>query len=438
MFEQLSDKFRNLFKGLAGKKEITEENIANAVSEVRLALLDADVNYSVVKNFIRNVKEKAMGEAVIKSVKPGEQFIQIVHEELVSILGGGGPAKLNFSAKPSIFMLCGLQGTGKTTTAVKLSFLLSKKEYGKKVLVAACDLQRPAAVEQLERGCASANVAFFSIKGEKNPLNVAKGALALAKDKNYDVLILDTAGRLHIDDALMSELEGLKNLLNPQEILFVSSAQSGQDAAKSAFEFNERLSITGNIVSMLDGDSRGGAAISIVDITKKPIKFEGVGERMDDLQLFDARSMADRILGMGDTINLVKKAEEHFSKEDAEKLEEKIKKATFTYDDYLKQLQAFKKMGPFRKLFGMLPGKEMLPDSETSEKEFKKVEAIILAMTPRERMEKDDLSYGRIKRIAKGSGQDIGEVNRLKKSFREMKAFIKEAKNNKMLAKFLK
>ncbi len=440
MFGALTDKFTDIFASLAGKKKLTEDNISDAVREVRLALLDADVNYSVTKNFIKKVKDKALGDEVIKSVSPGQQFIKLIHDELVALMGGG-EAVLNLNGKPAVVMLCGLQGAGKTTHAAKLAKYLSKKEHRKKCLLAACDLQRPAAVEQLKTLGAQIGVEVFAIDGEKNPLKVATQALKAAKEGGYDVLILDTAGRLHIDDVLMEQLEEIKKATQPEEILFVANAASGQDAVTTATEFNKRLSVTGTILTMLDGDTRAGAAISIHEVTGKPLKFEGIGEKLDDLQLFDANSMADRILGMGDTINLVKKAKEHISEEEAEKLEEKMRKASFTYDDYLKQMQAVRKMGSLKGIMKMLPGFSKLPDFDKSEKEFYKIEAIILSMTKRERSEKDELSISRTKRIAMGSGTSIQDVNKLKKSFKQSKQFSKQffknAPSKEMMDKFM-
>ncbi len=436
MFGSLTEKLTNVFSSLAGKKKLTEDNIADAVREVRLALLDADVNYSVVKNFVKIVKEKALGDAVIKSVTPGQQFVKLVHDELVALMGGA-EAVLQLNEMPSIVMLCGLQGAGKTTHAAKLAKFLKKKEYQKKPLLVACDLQRPAAVEQLKTLGLQIDVPVFSIPGEKSPLAVAKAALQFAKEQRHDALIIDTAGRLHIDEPLMEELSKLKKLLSPQEILFVANAATGQDAVTTATEFDKQLGVTGTILTMLDGDTRAGAAISIKEMTGKPLKFEGVGEKLDDLQLFNPRSMADRILGMGDTINLVKKAQEHISEEEAKNLEEKMRKASFTYEDYLKQMGAVRKMGSLKGLMKMLPGFSKLPDLDTSEKEFYKMEAIILSMTPRERQEKDELDMGRIKRIARGSGTSIADVNKLKKSFKKSKLLFKHAPNKKMLEKMM-
>lgn len=415
---------------------MNEENVSDAVREVRLALLEADVNYNVTKNFIKRVKEKALGEGVIKSVTPGQQFIKVIHEELVALMGGG-EALLHLNAKPAIMMLCGLQGAGKTTHAAKLAKYLAKNEHRKKTLLVACDLQRPAAIEQLETLGGQIGVEVFSMREEKNPVKVARSALKVAKEQGFDVVILDTAGRLHIDDALMQELEELKAAVAPHEILFVANAATGQDAVTTAAEFNQRLGLTGTILTMLDGDTRAGAAISIHEVTGKPLKFEGIGEKLDDFQVFNAQSMADRILGMGDTINLVKKAKEHISDEEAQKLEEKMRKASFTYNDYLKQMQAVRKMGSLKGLMKMLPGASQLGDLDRSEKEFSKIEAIILSMTLKEREEKNELSMSRMQRIARGSGTAVHDVNKLKKSFKHSKQFLKSASSKKMMDKFL-
>lgn len=439
MLGTLTEKFTKIFSSFAGKKALTEENVSDAVREVRLALLDADVNYAVVKNFVKKVKEKALGELAIKSVSPGEQFVKLIHDELVALMGGG-EASFQLGNSLSVVMLCGLQGSGKTTHAAKLGLFLKKKQYFKKALLVACDLQRPAAVEQLKTLGKQADVECFFLPGEKDPLKVAKEGLKKAKEGGFDVMILDTAGRLHIDDELMNELAEMKRLTTPQEVLFVANSAAGQDAVTTALEFDRRIGITGTILTMLDGDSRGGAALSILETTGKPLKFEGVGEKLEDLQLFDARSMADRILGMGDTINLVKKAQEHMSEEEADQLEEKIRKASFTYSDYLKQMQAMRKMGSFKKLLGMLPGGlgNMIPNIEESAKEFYKMEAIILSMTPREREEKDELHISRMKRIARGSGTDMSDVNKLKKGFKKTKQLMKHAPSQKALERMMK
>lgn len=431
MFSSLSEKFTTLFSSMWGKKKLSEENISDAVRQVRLALLEADVNYSVTKNFIKRVKEKALGDEVIASVTPGQQFTKILHDELAALMGGG-EAALELKGRPAVIMLCGLQGSGKTTHAAKLAYFLK----GKKVALAACDLARPAAVEQLKTLGAQIDVRVYALPGEKSPEKVAVEALKQAERERVDVLILDTAGRLHIDDALMKELVLIKKKVKPCEVLFVANAATGQDAVTTAQAFEERLGITGSILTMLDGDTRGGAAISIREVTGKPLKFEGIGEKIEDLQLFNADSMADRILGMGDTINLVKKAKEHISEEEAAEMEEKMRKASFTYEDYLKQIQAVRKMGSFSKLMKMMPGASKLPDFAEKEKEFFKIEAMILSMTPRERSERDELTIARSKRVARGSGVELSDVNKLKKSFKQSKQFFKGA-NKKKLEKMM-
>jgi signal recognition particle subunit SRP54 len=423
MFNALTSKFQQVFSSLVGKKKLTEENIADAVREVRLALLDADVNYGVASQFVKRIKEKALGEEVTKSVSPDEQFIKIIHDELIALMGTD-EASLQLKGNPSVILLCGLQGSGKTTQCAKLAAYLKKQN--KRSLLAACDLQRPAAVEQLKKLGTQIETPVFFLENEKNPVKVAKQALIEAKTQGFDVLILDTAGRLHIDEELMTELQEIKKEVQPQEILFVASAATGQDAVKVAAEFDKRISITGSILTMLDGSSRAGAALSIREITQKPLKFEGIGEKISDFQVFNPQSMADRILGMGDVINLVKRAEEHMSEEENEKLEKKLRKANFTYDDYLKQMGMIKKMGSFSSLFKMIPGFSEAPEElEFSEKEFKKTESIILSMTPAERLEKVELVPNRRFRIAKGSGNSVDEVNRTVKNFKRLKQMCK-------------
>lgn len=341
-------------------------------------------------------------------------------------------------ANPFVIMLCGLQGTGKTTHAAKLAHFVKKKEYGRKPLLAACDLQRPAAVLQLQTLGHQIGVPVFTMMGEKNPVKVAEHALKHAREQGFDVLIVDTAGRLHIDEELMSELNEMKTTLTPHEILFVANAATGQDAVNTAVDFDKKLNLTGSILTMLDGDTRGGAAISIREVTGKQLKFEGIGEKIEDLQLFDARSMADRILGMGDTINLVKKAQEYISEEEAKELEEKILKSNFTYEDYLKQIQSVKKMGSFGKLLKMLPGVNKFPELMSSEGEFHKVEAIILSMTKHERQERVELDISRMKRIARGCGAHFNDVTKLKKSFKQTKQLFKHAPTKKMFEKMMK
>ncbi|KAF3361424.1 Signal recognition particle protein [Chlamydiales bacterium STE3] len=436
MLNFLTDKMQGLVSKLAGKKKLTEENISEAMSDVRMALLEADVNYGVVKALIKRVKEKAVGDALLKSVTPGQQFIKIVHDELVALMGQQ-EAEIDSSKKPSVIMLCGLQGSGKTTASAKLAKFLKKKHASKKVLIAACDLQRPAAVEQLSVLAKQIDVPVFSLQDEKDPVNVAKLALDKAHSESFDMLIIDTAGRLHIDEELMKQLEQIKKITMPQEVLFVANAALGQDAVNTAAEFNKRIEITGSILTMLDGNTRGGAAISIREVTGKPLKFEGVGEKLDDLQAFNPTSMADRILGMGDTINLVKRAQEHIDEDEAKRLEKKIRDATFTYEDYLNQIQTFKKMGPLKSLIGMLPGASQLKNLDFDEKEFYKVEAIIQSMTLEEREERCELAPSRRNRIAKGSGVKIDDVNKLVKSFKQAKQFFKNMPNMKQMQKMM-
>ncbi len=432
----LTEKMQDLFSKLAGKRKLTEDNISEAVSEVRLALLSADVNYSVAKVLVKRLKEKALGDAVIKSVSPSQQFIKIVHDELVELMGGL-EAELDLKRKPAVIMMCGLQGSGKTTHTAKLANYLKKNKKCKNPLIAACDLQRPAAVEQLKILGDQIDVPVFTIEGEKNPVKVAYEALTKATLDNHDVLIVDTAGRLHIDEELMNELKGITSKINPNEILFVANAATGQDAVKVAVEFNTRIEITGTILTMLDSDARGGAAISIREVTGKPLKFEGIGEKMDDIQIFNPQSMADRILGMGDTINLVRRAEEHIDEKEAQKLEKKMRSATFTFKDYLKQIQMVKKMGSFKSLFSMMPGMSKLKGIEIDDKEFFKLEAIIQSMTDKERGCQCELTHPRRKRIAGGSGTVIDDINRLVKSFKKAKQFFKNMPNMNQLQKIM-
>ena len=436
MLGALTAKLRDVLGKLGGKKKLTEDNISEAMGEVRLALLEADVNFAVTKTFIKRVKEKALGEEVLKAVSPGQLFIKIVHDELVSLMGEE-ESKLDLSKKPAVIMMCGLQGSGKTTQCAKLALLLKRQNLAKKPLLAACDLQRPAAVQQLITLGQQADVPVFHIDHEKNPLTIAKAALKKAHDEGFDVLIVDTAGRLHIDEEMMQQLEQLVILLKPSELLFVANATLGQDAVNVASEFNKRVPLTGSILTMLDGNTRGGAAISIREVTGKPLKFEGIGERLTDLQTFHPRSMADRILGMGDTINLVKKAQEHFSEQQAADMEAKIRKATFTYEDYLSQIQSVKKMGSLKSLLKMLPGVSSLKDFDFDDKQFFKIEAIILSMTNDERAEKCELVPNRRKRIARGSGTTLEDVNKLVKSFKQAKQFFKNMPQKKQLEKML-
>lgn len=436
MFGQVTEKFTSLFSSLYQKKTLTADNIQDAVGEVRLALLEADVQYSVVKDFIKKIKAKAEGVERLTTVKPQEQFIKIVHDELVALMGGDEEG-LQLSRSPAVVLMTGLQGSGKTTSSVKLARFLKKKGSHVRPCVVACDLQRPAAVEQLKILAKEAGIDCFTIDGEKKPLEVARGALASAKTHNWDLLIFDTAGRLHIDEALMDELRGIKELVKPEELLFVANAATGQDAVKSAKAFHDSIGITGTILTMMDGSSRGGAALSIREVTSKPLKFEGVGERIDDFRLFSPASMADRVLGMGDTINLVRKAEEHIQEKDAEEFAKKLETATFNFDDYLKHTRMMRKMGSMKGLLGMLPGMSKLKDVEMDESELFKMEAMVLSMTPKERQEKCELTMSRRKRIAKGCGCSLDQINRYYKSFQRTKDFFKSAGSMSQLKKMI-
>jgi len=424
MFETLTGKFQNLFKNFS-KQRLTEDNLSEAVKEVRLALLEADINYSVVSLFVKRVKDRAIGENLVKSVTPTQQFIDIVHDELCKFMGGDD-FSLNFSKNPSFFMLCGLQGSGKTTTSAKLANYLKKQN--KKVLLVACDLQRKAAVEQLVTLSKDVGCEVF-VKDEKSPLKVAKLAKKYAEDESFDVVIVDTAGRLHVDEELMNELKDIKKTIEPTEILFVANATTGQDAVNIASEFDKKIEITGTILTMLDGDARGGAAISIKEVTKKPLKFEAVGEKIEDFQPFNPKSMADRILGMGDVINLVRKAKETIDEEDSKKLEDKLKKAQFSYSDYLKQMSAVKKMGSMKSIMKMMPGMPQMQDMDVPDGELKKIEAMILSMTINEREERAELIHPRRKRIASGSGATIDDVNKMVKNFKKIKQLLKSVKS---------
>lgn len=424
MFGALTEKFQELFSKLSSKKTLTEESLTSAVREVRLALLDADVNYGIASQFVKKVKEQALGIDLIKSVSPREQFISIIHGELVELMGKEEPS-LYLEGYPSVFLMCGLQGSGKTTQSAKLASYLSKK-YHKKILLVACDLQRPAAALQLKKLAEQIHIEVFMIEGEIDPVFVGKEALKKAKNEGFEVVIIDTAGRLHIDDELMKQLEKLKRVTEPHEVLFVANATTGQDAVKTAEQFDKRMGITGTILTMLDGNARAGAAISIREITGKPLKFEGIGEKISDFQPFNAHSMADRILGMGDVINLVRKAQEHSDEEDNKIMEEKLIKASFTYDDYLKQIGKIKKMGSIKNLLKMIPGFSDMNAIEFSDEEFMKLEAMILSMTKEERLGLDDLLPSRRRRIAMGSGTTIDDVNRMVKGFKRLKQMMKQ------------
>lgn len=423
MFASLTDKLQSLFKNLAEKKRLDEQSLAAAVKEVRSALLEADVNYGIACQFVKDVKEAAIGTQLQANLSPDQQFIKVVHDKLVELMGGTAPV-LHLKGSPAVIFMCGLQGSGKTTQSAKLAHHLKKQN--KKVLLAACDLQRKAAVDQLIVLGKQVDVPVFSIADAEKPLDVAKKALEKAREMAADVLIVDTAGRLQIDAVLMEQLSELKAALNPSDTLFVVSAMIGQEAAKVAIEFDKSVGITGTILTMLDGSARAGAALSISKMTGKPLLFEGVGEKIEDLQPFNPRSMADRILGMGDLINLTRRIQEQNSEEEEKQLAKKIKEASFTYDTFLSQMAKMQKLGSISGLLKMLPGASNFQGLEGSEAEFKKVKAMIQSMTRQEREEEVELSASRRARIAAGSGTNISDVNRMVKSFNQLKEFAKQ------------
>jgi signal recognition particle subunit SRP54 len=425
MFQGLTSKLQKLAALLPSRKYLTEDNIAAAVREVRLALLEADVQYQVASRFVKRVKERILGGALLKGVRPGEQFIELIHEELVSLMGSQ-ESVLSLQGPLSSIMVCGLQGAGKTTTVAKLGRYIVKHFPRKKILTVACDLQRPGAVQQLRVLSEKAGLDLFSLDHERDPLVVAEKAFSYAKERGYQVVLFDTAGRLHLDEDLMEELAILKKKVTPQEVLFVANATLGQDAVNTVLEFDRKVGITGSILTMLDGDARAGCALSIFDVTGKPLKFEGVGEAIEDLQLFHPKSMADRILGMGDVVNLVKKAKEHFDEEQSLEMKEKLLTASFTYTDYLKQMGRLKKMGSLSGLLKMIPQVGSLFDTDVSDGQFRQMEALIYSMTPDERSEKVELCIARKKRIAKGSGVPFDQVGRLVNNFKQAKKLFKD------------
>ncbi len=443
-FDSLGDKLQNVFKKLRGKGRLSEKDIKDAMREVKLALLEADVNFKVVKSFVARVSEKALGQEIMESLTPAQQLIKIVRDELVALMGSENE-QLHFSKNPpTVYMLCGLQGAGKTTACGKLSLNL-RKTMGKRPLMAACDVYRPAAIKQLQVLGSQIDIPVFTIEGEQNPVKIAKEAIEHAKKHGNDPVIIDTAGRLHIDEVLMEELQKIKAETNPEEILLVVDAMTGQDAVNVAEHFNSQLEVTGVILSKLDGDTRGGAAISVKEVTGKPIKFASVGEKLSDLEPFYPDRMASRILGMGDVMTLIDKAQEAFDEKDAADLEAKIKQQTFDLDDFLTQLQQIKKMGPISQLMGMIPGvdKKALEaiDASDSEKRLKRVEAIIQSMTAEERQKPQIIGASRKVRISKGSGTRVQDVNELLKQFDQMKQMMKQfsgGRQAKMLKKMKK
>ncbi|MEG0575119.1 MAG: signal recognition particle protein [Anaerovoracaceae bacterium] len=440
-FEGLSDKLQDVFKGLKGKGSLTEKDIDTAMREVKLALLEADVNFKVVKDFVKTVKEKSLGADVLESLTSAQQVIKIVDGELTELMGGSN-SKLTYSPRGfTVLLMVGLQGTGKTTTCGKLASWL--KQNGKKPMLCACDIYRPAAIDQLEVVGKSVDTPVFTMRDCKEPEKIALSAMKEAEVKGYDVLIVDTAGRLQIDEALMEELVTIKSAIKPHEILLVVDALTGQDAVNAAEGFNDRLGIDGIIMTKMDGDSRGGAALSAKKVTGKPVKFIGMGEKMDALEPFHPERMASRILGMGDVMSLIETAEAAYDEEQAERLEKRIKKNQFTLEDFLEQMGQIKKMGGVSKIVGMIPGlssKQMSEvDIERGEKEFVQMEAIIYSMTKQERQDPSILNASRRKRIAAGSGQPVSKINNLVKRYQETKKMMKQfSKPNAKLPRMFK
>lgn len=425
VFEGLSEKLQNLMKKMRGYARVTEKDVKEMMREVKLALLEADVNFKVVKDFINTLTERAVGQTVLESLTPGQQVVKIVHEELIRLMGSV-PSKLTYSpAPPTVYMMAGLQGSGKTTTAGKLANYLRKE--GKRPLLVACDVYRPAAVKQLQVVGSQLNIPVYEMGTNTDPVEIAKKAVAHAKSMQFDIVIIDTAGRLHIDEELMNELKRIKNTVKPHEILLVVDSMTGQDAVNVAGLFNEKLGIDGIILTKLDGDSRGGAALSTRAVTGKPIKFAGMGEKLNDLEPFYPDRMASRILGMGDVLSLIEKAQTAFDEKQAIELEKKMRTATFTLDDFLEQMQQIKKMGPLSQILGMLPGVDAkaFKGVELDDKQFARTVAIIQSMTKKERSNPGILNAGRRQRIAKGSGTTVTDINRLLKQFEEMKKMMK-------------
>ena len=431
MFENLSERLERSFKILKGEGRITEINVAETLKDVRRALLDADVNYKVAKQFTDTVKQKALGQNVLTSVKPGQLMVKIVHDELAALMGGTAH-ELRLSGRPSIILMAGLNGAGKTTLSGKLALLLKSKKSRKPLLVA-CDVYRPAAVEQLRVLAEQINVPIYMDLEEKDPVRIARAGVQEAKAKGYDTVIVDTAGRLAVNEELMQEIAAIKQAIEPDDTLFVVDAMTGQDAVNTAKEFNNRLDYDGVVLTKLDGDTRGGAALSIRTVVDKPIMFVGTGEKMEALDVFHPERMADRILGMGDIVSLVERAQEQFNEKEARRLQQRIQKNQFDFNDFLAQKQQIKKMGNLKDLASMIPGVgKALKDVEIDDNAFKGIEAIILSMTPKERQHPEILNTSRKNRIARGSGTSLQEVNRLVKQFEQTRKRMKMVTGTKM------
>lgn len=431
MFESLSDRLERSFKLLKGEGKITEINVAETLKDIRRALLDADVNFKIAKKFTDDVKEKALGQNVLTAVKPGQLMVKIVKDELAALMGGKF-TDIELKGKPSVILMAGLQGSGKTTFSGKLARMLKSKK-GRHPLLVAGDVYRPAAIEQLKVLGEQIGVPVYTEEGNMDPVKIAKSAIQEAKNKGYDIVIVDTAGRLAIDEQMMNEIASIKKAVNPDEILFVVDSMTGQDAVNTAKEFNDRLDFDGVVLTKLDGDTRGGAALSIRAVVEKPIKFVGTGEKLDALDVFHPDRMADRILGMGDIVSLVEKAQEQFDEEEAKRLQKKLAKNTFNFNDFLKQINQIKKMGNLKDVMGMIPGMgKAIKNMDIDDDAFKHIEAIIFSMTPDEREDPSIINGTRRKRIAIGSGTDVQEVNRLLKQFaetRKMMRMVSQGKN---------
>jgi len=437
MFDNLQDKLDRAFKILKGQGKITEINVAETLKEVRKALLDADVNYKVAKTFTDTIKEKALGQNVLKAVSPGQLLIKITHDELAKLMGGT-KEDIYLGGNPTIILMSGLQGSGKTTFTGKLANYLKTKK-GKKPLMVACDVYRPAAIDQLHVLGEQTGIEVFSNRDEKNPIKIAEAAIKQAKENGNSVVLIDTAGRLAIDELMMNEIADIKKAIKPHEILFVVDSMTGQDAVNTAKTFNERLDFDGVVLTKLDGDTRGGAALSIKSIVNKPIKFIGTGEKMEALDVFYPERMADRILGMGDVVTLVERAQEQFSEEEARKLNKKIATNKFDFNDFLSQLHQIKKMGNIKDLVGMIPGAgKAVKNMDIDENAFKGIEAIILSMTPQERGKPDLLNGSRRQRVAKGSGQGIQEVNKLLKQFEDTRKMMRMMNDKNAMSKLMR
>ena len=433
MFENLSERLERSFKILKGEGKITEINVAETLKDVRRALLDADVNYKVAKSFTDTVKAKALGMNVLTAVKPGQLMVKIVHDELAKLMGGEA-TELHLTGKPSIILMSGLQGSGKTTFSGKLANMLKTKQH-KNPLLVACDVYRPAAIEQLKVVGSQIGVPVFAEEENKNVNEIALHAIQEAKAKGYDVVIIDTAGRLAVDEQMMQEIASLKEAVHPDETLFVVDSMTGQDAVNTAKEFNDRLDFDGVVLTKLDGDTRGGAALSIRTVVTKPIKFIGTGEKMEALDVFHPERMADRILGMGDVVSLVERAQEQFDEEEAKRLQKKIQKNKFDFNDFLKQIEQIKKMGNLKELASMIPGVgKAIKDVDIDDNAFNGIEAIIRSMTPQERTSPEVLNLSRKMRIAKGSGTSIQEVNRLVKQFDQTRKMMKMVTGNQAMS----